>query len=101
MGWASNPRRGERLAAREAWLRRVLGGVCDPAAGGCGSEFDLVFHHPKGRKWEPRKLSRELRLSYYEADARDGLLTLLCKSCNERDGGLLWQKYLAQKTQKG
>lgn len=88
-------RKPSRTAYFAEWARRKrdaliaqLGGVCKR----CGmtaeeSGYALEFHHPHGRSWIPHKLNRWARVIRYERDARAGLLELLCKVCNGRDGG--------------
>lgn len=64
-------------------LMQKLGGKCDK----CGSTKKLEFDHPNGRDWQPRKKNRWMRMIIYEREAAEGLLRILCKSCNCKDGG--------------
>lgn len=61
-----------------------LGGRCEF----CGSTTisDLEIDHKYGRTWTPREVSSSHRVSRYRSEARRGLLRVLCKSCNSRDG---------------
>ncbi len=81
-----------RQQAARAYTRRralilELGGVCSS----CGDDeersgFSMEFDHPNGRDWTPSKLNRWQRQKLYERDAAMGLLRLLCRRCNARDG---------------
>lgn len=42
----------------------------------------LEINHKFGRDWEPRKTSRWQRAIIYRREAAEGLLNLLCRSCN-------------------
>ncbi len=61
----------------------------------CGSWFsveDLEIDHPNGRTWYGRALNflDRIRRQWREFD-RGVLLSVLCKSCNSRDGALRWR----------
>lgn len=70
----------EILDRRRGRLIRKLGGRCVR----CGSREDLEFHHPHGKPWRARLLSRFQRLARYEQDAANGNLELLCKDCHDQ-----------------
>jgi len=55
-----------------------MGGCCEE----CGKKRKLEFHHPNGRDWSCRDLSRWSRMVRYERDYENGELELLCRSCN-------------------
>jgi hypothetical protein len=59
----------------------------------CLEKSDLTFHHPKGRRWEPRLLNQEQRMRHYLRDFEAGVLVLLCYSCNSRDGAIKKEEY--------
>lgn len=81
--WARDKERIARnVRRRRAQLIAFLGGCCAK----CHAREKLEFDHPRGRSWQPRKLSRHNRIARYWADARAGNLRLLCRSCNGRDG---------------
>lgn len=68
-----------------------LGGRCEL----CRSTVldDLEIDHKYGRTWTPREVSSSARVSRYRREARLGLLRVLCKSCNSRDGAFrFWLK---------
>lgn len=74
--------RAESIRKRMAILVAELGGKCTH----CGSTKRLEPDHIHGTTWNPEELSPERRMSAYEADAKAGLIRLLCRSCNARDG---------------
>ena len=63
---------------RRALLVKFLGGKCLK----CGSVQRLELHHLRGRSWTAARLARHQRIVRYEADARAGLLVLLCARCH-------------------
>jgi hypothetical protein len=65
-----------------AELLALLGGRCVE----CGTQSPLHVDHPKGRAYEPRELSSHTRAARYLAEARAGLVRLLCDECNGGDG---------------
>ena len=74
-------------------MRRELGGKCKK----CGFEFDLSFHHPNGRDWEPRKMNLLQRMRWYYKDFLAGLIELWCVDCNRKDGVLKTEFYRSKK----
>lgn len=68
------------LVRRSNALKIKLGGVCVQ----CGeTDLDeLEFHHPHGKNWRSRDVSRFERLRRYEQDAAAGLVELLCDDCH-------------------
>jgi hypothetical protein len=48
----------------------------------CGSITDLEINHIYGRDWKVRKVTHYRRVLRYWKEAREGLVNLLCKSCN-------------------
>lgn len=67
---------------REQLIER-LSGCCAL----CGRRRLLEIDHPQGRNWEPRETSQEQRVRIYLREAAKGLIRVLCKKCNARDGG--------------
>lgn len=65
-------------------LLMSLGGLC----AGCGEkDYDkLQFDHIYGRKWEIRSRCSTVRLSAYTREIEEGLIQVLCVSCNSRRG---------------
>jgi hypothetical protein len=47
----------------------------------------LEFDHPNGREYELHRLNRRQRVQRWKAEHAQGLLRLLCRSCNATDGG--------------
>jgi hypothetical protein len=84
-----------RLEVRKGFLIIKLGGVCRL----CGATESLELDHPNGKHWEARKLSPQMRMKQYEEDYENGQLSLLCKSCNARDGAL--NKFFYSAIRKG
>lgn len=79
-------------AAKE-WAKRArfklihaLGGVC--ANGDClETEYEkLTFDHIYGKDWEATGLSTDQRMLRYLKEAKQGLLQVLCHSCNSKKG---------------
>ncbi len=74
----------QTLFARKirAELILQLGGKCKLCA-----ETDpdkLEFDHPDGRDYETNKLSYCARLARYRREAAEGLIRLLCGTCNKK-----------------
>lgn len=76
--------RRQRAWARKAYEKLLLqlGGKCKK----CGSLSALSIHHPQGRDWILSKREWSARISVYRREARDGLLEVLCASCNSKVG---------------
>ena len=81
---AGRPSREEAKRRRVALIAR-LGAVCQD--GFCFEVTRLEFDHINGRDWTPSALSALQRILRYEADAAAGLLRLLCRAHNAKDGG--------------
>lgn len=62
---------------RKALIER-LGGKCAE----CGTRRRLEFDHPRGRDYDPARLSQWRRIKRYEEDARAGNLRVLCRFDN-------------------
>lgn len=62
-------------------LIRDMGGCCTR----CGSRTRLELHHPHGRDWKTRTVSRIQRISLYRRDWESGNLILLCKPCHDAE----------------
>jgi hypothetical protein len=82
-----------KLLVRRAVLIGKLGGKCQK----CGSTETLEPDHPNGKTWESRKLSPQMRQKQHEKDFENGELSLLCRSCNGKDGAINKSFYGAQK----
>lgn len=75
--------RQRRWAVRaRARLVQDLGGRCAE----CGSADDLEIDHKHGRDYDVAELGSAERVCRYRREARAGLLRVLCKPCNGRDG---------------
>lgn len=61
-------------------LIKKLGGFCVL----CGEDdpAKMEFDHTHGRDWTPNKLSYRQRLTRYRREAEQGLIRLLCGTCN-------------------
>jgi hypothetical protein len=75
-------------------MRKALGGKCKK----CGLEFDLSFHHPNGRNWEPNKKNLLQRMRWYYRDFLAGLIELWCVDCNQTDGSRKAEFYRSKKS---
>lgn len=71
-----------RARTRElrAWLIELLGGECVE----CKSAEELEFDHIEKRDWPIHGRNQYARILAYVREARQGLIQLLCKSCNSR-----------------
>ena len=72
----------ERATRKRQALIEKLGGKC----AWCEATEDLEIDHIHGRDWTPREVSSDTRALIYEQEAEDGLLQVLCKSCNSSKG---------------
>jgi len=75
----------QRAWARRAYDRLIaeLGGQC-VACGTKGTEENaLEIEHKYGIDWSHQKLEWSHRISVYRAEARAGLLQVLCAHCNK------------------
>lgn len=72
----------ERAAILRDKLVRRLGGCCVQ----CESIDELQFDHidPRTRTWVARRCSQWGRMRRYWNEALQGLIQLLCKSCNRK-----------------
>ena len=70
---------GAWAARKREELMEQLGGAC----AGCGTKTKLEFDHPKGRKWVASKKSRWMRMVLYRREAKQGLIRILCETCNK------------------
>lgn len=59
-----------------------LGGRCAQ----CGAADNLTFDHIHGRTWSVRSVHASKRLRIYQREADQGLIQLLCLSCNSKKG---------------
>ena len=74
MGW-----KNKRWATvKRAKLVQQLGGECKF----CQSTEELEIDHINGRDYDIRRLGSDTRVSRYVKEAKQGLLQVLCKSCN-------------------
>lgn len=67
---------------RHAELIAFLGGVCVQ----CGATENLQVDHIDSRTWDIRKCNRHTRIARYWREAMQGLVQVLCKSCNSSKG---------------
>lgn len=67
---------------RRAALIERLGGKCVL----CGTTDRLEFDHIHGATWKLDSFNSRDRMKMYEQDADAGLLRILCRSCNAKDG---------------
>jgi hypothetical protein len=72
----------QRIWAARARLALIisLGGKCEL----CKSEYELEIDHPFGRDWKPSQVEYSARISRYRAEAKQGLVRVLCADCNCR-----------------
>ena len=79
-----------KLEQRKQALINKLGGVCPNPDNNpnCTKTENLEFHHLQGKPWSSIDFGPKTRMKQYEIDAEAGLLGLLCKSCNSKDGAL-------------
>lgn len=68
----------QRANAIRTQLIEQLGGECAE----CGSTENLQINHIYQRSWKPRTLTHYRRILRYRQEAADGLVNLLCESCN-------------------
>ena len=64
------------------FMMQALGNKCDD----CGTDEWLEFDHWNGRNWSMRAKSQWARTRILMEEFQKGLLRLLCRSCNARDG---------------
>jgi len=74
--------RRKTYAKKKSDLVQYLGGCCRQ----CGSIIDLTFDHIDGRDWDIRAVHSTKRIRIYREEAEQGLLQLLCLSCNSAKG---------------
>ena len=95
--WAA---RRDKLAARYfaivAELGAYCGANCDPELG-CGAAVDLQLHHRDGKGWRSRDVGPLRRIKLLEEDHARGELGVLCRACNEVDGGRRTDHYRRRK----
>jgi 5-methylcytosine-specific restriction endonuclease McrA len=82
-----NERERSRRRRREAVQKRAeliqkLGGKCVE----CGSTEFLEIDHIHGKAYEASKLGSSDRIRRYMKEYEQGLLQVLCKSCNSAKG---------------
>lgn len=80
MACRNNPK--AKLKRQE--LIDFLGGKCAL----CGEKVDLEIDHPNGRNWDVRALSSYSRVVRYWQEALQGLIRVLCSTCNTRQAHL-------------
>jgi len=68
----------EKTKVRRAALVASLGGQCVM----CGAVEKLDIHHLGVRLWKAAELARWQRVRWYEQEARDGEVVLLCRPCH-------------------
>lgn len=73
-------RRRDHYSRAKTQLISDLGGKCVE----CNATENLTFDHIYGATWNYRKVHSTKRLRLYREEARQGLLQLLCGSCNSR-----------------
>lgn len=78
----SDQRRVQESRIRRQILIQAMGGRCED----CGDTEDLEFHHTEHREWIAAELSRWERQKRYESEWADGVLMLLCSTCNKVHG---------------
>ena len=76
--YRSTDRNRRMYHARRARLIALMGGECQI----CGQTDSLELHHPCGRAWKVRSLSRWTRIRRYELDYYETNLILLCEVCH-------------------
>lgn len=88
-GLGSLPRWRRRKEYQAEWRRKYrqrlvdeLGGVCAK----CGTDRKLEFHHARRRTWITRDLPIHSRLARYKHEIAEGVIELLCRSCNAKAG---------------
>lgn len=67
---------------RRALLKKKLGGKC----AWCSARAKLQFDHKYGRDWDPSKVNRWTRIARYWREAEEGLIQMLCQTCNINKG---------------
>ena len=67
---------------RRLKLIQELGGECVQ----CGSISNLELDHIHGKDWVARELGSDQRVCLYIKEAAQGLIQVLCKSCNVKKG---------------
>jgi hypothetical protein len=72
-------RRARELRSK---LLSQLGGACCL----CGAVHAIQIDHPDGRTYAPSNLSKYNRILRYVREAKLGLVRLLCRKCNAKDG---------------
>ena len=76
--WAKRARLA-LIQALGAWCRKC-------GSTGAEGEPPLTIEHLYGREWIHRQVDHSWRISIYRREAAEGLLTVLCASCNPRYG---------------
>jgi hypothetical protein len=78
----------------------TLGGYCGASCDrelGCGTKHELQLHHNEGKTWRSRDVGPLKRIKLTVIDFLLGRLGVLCKSCNESDGGHKTEWYRKRK----
>jgi hypothetical protein len=71
-----------KLLIRRNFLIIKLGSKCR----NCDTTEEIEIDHPNGKDWEAKALSPQMRMAKYEQEYEEGKLSLLCRSCNGKDG---------------
>lgn len=75
---ASHEKRKRDYKERRKSLVARLGGRCEV----CQRKDKLEFDHHSGRDWDIHGKNAYTRMGIYEAEADQGLIRLLCTTCN-------------------
>jgi hypothetical protein len=70
------------IKRKKQTLIKSLGGKCT----WCGRKRDLEFDHIYGTTWIVRDVAYTTRLRLYSEEIVQGLIQLLCRSCNASKG---------------
>jgi hypothetical protein len=83
--------RKAKIAEVYAYMVETLGGYCGASCTdhelGCGAKTDLQLHHNDGKSWEANKVGPLKRIKRLVEDFIFDRLGVLCRECNQTDGG--------------